>query len=270
MKTRPIFEQFAIDWPSPIVVRKCLEISYIDFRLMVQNDLYNLCKDIYFGDIFIVRKAIDSKSILKLREKIFNFGITTESLFHKISEGVPNFHQIVDENPKFKILMRSHNFHFFHWNKDQFGIFPLFGDILKLFQIISGYHPDYFNDRKPSSDLVTRLQIHHYPSGGGYMSSHQDPSQFVKAFFLTCMSSYNLDYFEGGLYVLDSKNNKLFLDPKVFIGDLILGYPTLIHGVQPIDPTKTLDWNSIQGRWMFLFNNLQPARIKESSKASNY
>ena len=41
------------------------------------------------------------------------------------------------------------------------------------------------------------------------------------------------------------------------IGDMVMFYPTLKHGVMTIDPDLSSDWSSPQGRWLLAFNSPQ-------------
>ena len=46
------------------------------------------------------------------------------------------------------------------------------------------------------------------------------------------------------------------LDSRLEIGDMVLGFPPIPHGVVSIEPNAKLDWTSEKGRWMVPFNNL--------------
>ena len=131
----------------------------------------------------------------------------------------------------------------------------------KLYQFINGYEPRQFNEQNLSStELVNRLQIHHYPSGGGYMSYHTDPDVYLKTIAITYMSEYGKDYKSGGLYLQNHKSDKIQVDSVTNVGDMVFVYPTMLHGCAPIDKEESLNWQSIKGRWLFLFNTLQKVK----------
>ena len=78
---------------------------------------------------------------------------------------------------------------------------------------------------------------------------HSDPYKFQKLAFGCMMSKKGEDYHEGGFYVLDQNDNKIDIEENLDIGDYAVICCTVLHGVDPVDPKTTLDWNSSQGRW---------------------
>ncbi|MZH03552.1 MAG: hypothetical protein F3745_09220 [Nitrospinae bacterium] len=239
------------------------EIAFPDFRKKVLSDAPGIRQSIGSGMVYIVKGALPEKELRDLRKRVHQRGLTTESTFHKILEGTPNFHQVVDEIRLYKILMRSHNYHFFYWNEDPLNVFSVFSETLGLFQRINGYQPNHFVNKTPKDLLVSRFQIHHYPSGGGYMSEHSDPVKHVKTIMVTCMSRFGVDYFTEGLYLYDKENKKVSMDSRLEVGDMVLACPAIMHGCNPIDPDEKLDWASEKGRWMVLFNNLTSHCVSE-------
>lgn len=257
---------------KPEYYKAIKETNLKELKEMVLNDRDHFISELIEGNVYVVRNAIDKDKLRTMRENVHQFGLTTEGSTQEIVDGIPNFHQIDDELEFYRLKKRAHVYHFFQWNEDTFGAFDLFKDVLDLYQVINGYGVEYFKDQSPSDDIVNRLQIHHYPSGGGYIANHRDPDIFLKTIGITLMSEYGKDYKSGGLYLLDYRANKLEVDPIWNVGDTVLAYPTIWHGCTPIDEEESLDWKSIKGRWLFLLNTLPTAsgRKKIETKENIY
>ena len=82
------------------------------------------------------------------------------------------------------------------------------------------------------------------------------------------LSSSNEDYSQGGLYFLSSKREKTSIEKKLEMGDVVLFYPSLFHGMDTIDPLQKSDWDSINGRWFIGCFTVQPHSIKNRETAS--
>ena len=79
------------------------------------------------------------------------------------------------------------------------------------------------------------------------------------------MSEYGKDYKSGGLYFQNHKSNKIQVDSVTNVGDMVFVYPTMLHGCAPIDKEESLNWKSIKGRWLFLFNTLRKVKKVHSN-----
>lgn len=106
-------------------------------------------------------------------------------------------------------------------------------------------------------------RVHHYPQGGGFMSSHKDTyfpqamEQDAKLFlqFAVLLSSKGIDFYEGGSFVVSMGGEKIMLDDKGEAGTLVIFDGRLNHGVDDIDPDQVLDWKNEKGR-IAIFSNL--------------
>jgi len=236
-----------------------VETDFPTFQKRVLAADPQMYRDLYLGKIFIVRNAYPKDQILELRTAIHAFGQVTPTSFHQVNCRCPNFHTINDEVDKYKVLMRVHSYHFFSWNKEPVDIFSMFRDTLVLFETLSEQDPAEVLYNTTDDDLIVRLQIHHYPPGGGHTQMHTDPTVYVKVAMLVFLSKLGEDYKEGGLYFFDLFGEKYYPERDLEIGDLVVFYPKLAHGVDAIDTDREIDWNSDVGRWTLLFNNRPPA-----------
>ena len=85
------------------------------------------------------------------------------------------------------------------------------------------------------------------------------------------MSKKGVDYKEGGFYVLKEGDKKLDTETDINIGDISIGYATVQHGVDLIDPSKDVDWKSKEGRWWLgLYSNSSDmVKKRATGKRSN-
>lgn len=241
-----------------LFARNIVEMAFQEYRQKVLAGDPELVQNIYGGDILVVKGAYPRDQLLKIRHEIHQFGQQTKSSFHKILEGVPNFHRIVDENPIYNLLMRWHCYYFFNFNKDPWNLYKFFYEMYSLNQILSGYDVDEFLTKTPKDGAVARFQVVQYPQGGGYIQVHDHtPTINFKAITVSILSDYGEDYKSGGIYFLDAYGSKFYVDRRLKVGDVVVSYGRQVHGVDPVDPEVKLDWNSERGRWVCLFGNVK-------------
>ena len=82
------------------------------------------------------------------------------------------------------------------------------------------------------------------------------------------MSKRGINYETGGFYCVDHNMNKVDLETQLDIGDMVCGYPTVVHGVSAVDAHKPLDWTSIEGRWFLGLYSNDSNHIKKRITAS--
>ena len=63
------------------------------------------------------------------------------------------------------------------------------------------------------------------------------------------MSKKGKHYLEGGVYLVDSQNQKFSLEDKVNVGDLSFGFGTIYHGVDIPVPIENTEDDPSMGRW---------------------
>ena len=75
-----------------------------------------------------------------------------------------------------------------------------------------------------------------------------------------------MDYKAGCFYVVKEGNQFVDTENDVDIGDIAIGYATVIHGVDKIDPDKKHDWAAKDGRWWFGLNVHNSDEMEESKR----
>ena len=71
------------------------------------------------------------------------------------------------------------------------------------------------------------------------------------------MSKKGKDYVDGGFYALDNENKVVDVEKYINVGDIGIGFATIIHGVAPVNRNKDPEWEDVDdGRWFYsLYSN---------------
>jgi hypothetical protein len=148
-----------------------------------------------------------------------------------------------------------HGFYFHPWYPANRPIFGFFREIFEIKNFLAGLPSDAFLDNIPSHGQVARVNVHHYPSGGGYQAEHIDPTgAHARIQTLVVASEMGRDFNEGGLYARERADAEpQYLDYGTGPGDLIVLSPGIQHGVAPVDPNRPdYAWRSNSGRWIII------------------
>jgi hypothetical protein len=203
---------------------------------------------------FVVKHFYPAQEILDLREQIFQSGLTSEASWHPLHDGCPDYHRLHDNYPNAHVKQKMHAFYFHSWyphNKEKFAYFR---EIVNIKNRLAGYPDDKFMSNIPSDGIVLRVNVHHYPRGGGYQAEHIDPvGKHAQIQTLVAASQIGVDYRSGGVYARECASaERVFLDPYLQPGDLLVMSPGIQHGVDYIDSEVEYDWQHNTGRWMIM------------------
>ena len=208
----------------------------------------------YDGEAFILRNAAKKnlkKIIINLAK---HYDKNKKSSFHKMLDGAPNFHRIINENitKKYSLYAIKHSYFLYNWNiktklekKFKDGVYRHWRYVKSL----AGNNKFKFEKNIPSQNQIDRLQIVNYPHGGGELRDHVDPRKNQRIVSGIIMSKKGVDFEKGGFYFRDKKNKKLNIEDQLEIGDSVIFYGSIVHGVDVVDKHKKLDWKSYKGRW---------------------
>ena len=261
MEYKDKFKEFwkSIEKPEtlPMYMRDYTVMPFDELKKRVleqdKDFVKSIVNSLYAGDIFILKRAFTPEFMINLREKIHEEGKKTPPEFYKMLEGCPNFHRLIDatvaKNYSFESL--KHSYYFFPWNKDKFNLFEKTYKQWRIIKMLSGLRPDEYENNTPKDGVVDRIQIVHYPSGTGRIETHSDPYLIQRLIISGIMSKRGRDYSTGGSYFINKENKKTDLEDNFDIGDFVIYYPTIHHGVATIDEGKETNWSSIEGRWWF-------------------
>lgn len=262
-KFSPLWEAREASFALPKRLRNVQYINYIDFEREVteQNDDFvkNIVDDLFAGDVFIIKKAFSDEFVATLKRRTHEFWSSRPSEFHKMIEGVPDFHRIIDEEvgKKYSFQAVKHSAYFFPWNSDPLGLFAPINERWRLLKFMTGFKADQYERNTPKDLIVDRIQIVRYPPGLGFLETHCDPHLNQRIFISGYLSKRGVDYNSGGFYVVDSCGRAVYLEDQIDVGDIGIGYATVAHGVGLIDEGQKSDWkNTTDGRWFLgLYSN---------------
>ena len=179
---------------------------------------------------------------------------TRKTSFHKMKDGTPNFHRVIDKDitKKYSLFAIKHSFYFYNWNiksklekKLKDGVYRHWRYVKSL----AGNGKNQFEKNLPSDKQIDRLQIVRYPAGGGELRDHVDSRKNQRVVTGVIMSKIGEDFLKGGFYFKTSKTKKINIEKRLEEGDAVIFYGSIAHGVEKVDPQEKLSWKSNKGRW---------------------
>jgi hypothetical protein len=258
---KKIWEAIESPQTQPKYLKSLVKMDYQEFARKVtdrESDfISNLIESLYAGDCYIFQGAFSESFMRETIEKVDQFWSKEPSSFHKMTEGCPDFHRIQDEEVAAKYVFKSvrHSYYCFHWNGDPLGIIPPIMERWRLFKFIGGYRFDEYETNTPKDGIVDRIQVARYLPQG-YSETHVDPFENQKVFISGFMGKRGIDYERGGFYVVGEGDKFVDVEDDIEVGDVGIGYATVAHGVDRIDPHKEADWDNKDGRWWLgLYSN---------------
>jgi len=268
----PYFEEWQkleASSPEPQFVSKIVEVNYAEFTRKVfeaePNFISETLLSLYSGTAFVLKNCISKETCEHLIMGTLKIKEQTPSSFHKMLDGCPNFNRIIDQEVTKKYSTRAirHSFYFFRWNEDPLGLWKLVTPIWQTLKYVGGFDRDAYEHNTPKDLIIDRLQIVRYPSGGGGLKRHVDAKHNQKLIFGIMMSRRGEDYDSGGFYAVDESKKHLDFEDYLDVGDIVMCYPTIEHGVDDVDLHKPLDWNAPDGRWFIGFYSNDSDHVKE-------
>ncbi|MEK8022825.1 MAG: hypothetical protein AAB229_03355 [Candidatus Hydrogenedentota bacterium] len=239
---------------APQFMRELRSITFPEFKKLVDSYDREFTDSMFAGDAYIIRGVVNPDSLRKLKADLHAWGQNCPPSFHKVQDGVPNFHRIITDDlvKKYALKYPRHDYYFFRHNADPFGVWPMINEFWSYTKKWGGFAPDECIQNVPSDGLVDRIVVAHYPAGIGYIERHQDPWGHQRTIMSIQMTQRGEDFQSGGLYFIDREGREITSEGITKIGDAVINYPTVAHGVHRIDENAPRpDWNSINGRWFF-------------------
>ena len=203
-------------------------------------------------------KILRNSAKKKLKETILDlanhYKKTKKTSFHKMLDCAPNFHRVIDKDitRKYSLFAIKHSFYFYNWNiksklekKLKEGVYRHWRYVKSL----AGNGKNQFEKNIPSNKQIDRLQIVRYPAGGGELRDHVDPRKNQRVVSGIIMSKIGEDFLKGGFYFKSTKTKKINIEKRLELGDAVIFYGSIAHGVEKVDPQEKLSWKSNKGRW---------------------
>lgn len=142
------------------------------------------------------------------------------------------------------------------WDKNIYDMRDNFKTLIKVRNILMGVRENFaMSQVEEISGLWSACRLHQYPVGGAFMSMHRDyivdghmKERNLSFYQLMLNFTKRGDDFEsGGAYVYNN-GEKIDLEAIAEKGDVIVYSGASLHGVEDIDPHKTVNLNTINGR----------------------
>ena len=246
-------------YPSPKYVGKVKYMEFKDLKKAIDSKNENYLKEI-IKNMYVKREAyiLRNSATIKLKETILDlanhYKKTRKTSFHKMKDGTPNFHRVIDKDitKKYSLFAIKHSFYFYNWNvksklekKLKDGAYRHWRYVKSL----AGNGKNQFEKNIPSDKQIDRLQIVRYPAGGGELRDHVDSRKNQRVVTGVIMSKIGEDFLKGGFYFKTSKTKKINIEKRLEEGDAVIFYGSIAHGVEKVDPQEKLSWKSNKGRW---------------------
>jgi hypothetical protein len=230
------------------------EIARQDLNDLVYSRTEEFMERINAPEAFVVKAFYDSSEIRRLRDAAFQAGMASEASWHPLHDDCPDYHRLHDNYPKAHVKQKMHAFYYHGWYPHNKAKFDFFSEIFEMKNFLAGLPKKEFLGNMPSDRYIARVNIHHYPRGGGYQAEHIDPvGKHAQIQTLVAASEFGSDYSKGGVFARSAAGaEKNYVDPLMKPGDLLVMSPGIHHGVDPVDPDVAYEWQSNDGRWMIL------------------
>ena len=257
----------------PNYLRSIVRVPYSEFREKILSGssefLKQYTESIFGGDLWIVTGVLSTTQVDKMKRGVLAFQSKQPAGPIKVLEDCGNYHALVDGSsaPKGGYVAVDHSSYFFRWNGDEYGLFDMVDDAWSKVKVASGRGPDEYKSNTPKDVMVDRIQVIQYPAGAGKITSHADPHITMKVNLGIYLSTYGKDYQKGGFFIADRPGHPVFIDERVGLGDMVLWFPHLTHGVDTVDAGTKVDWNAPGGRWYLHLNTIESNIIDERHTA---
>jgi len=226
-----------------------------EFEEWVRSDSDGFMQRIHAPEAFVIRAYYDRDYILQLRQRVFEQARRSEPSWHPLLDGCPDYHRVHDNYAGAHVKSRMHGFYHHGWKPENRELFDHFGDIFRLKCHLAGdLDPEVLVRQIPSQGVVARVNLQHYPRGGGGISEHSDPhGDFALIQTLVQASEPGKDFTTGGLFARETAGGeKHYLDFHTEPGDLMVLSPGIPHGVDAVDPDEPYGLSQNAGKWTIL------------------
>ena len=192
------------------------------------------------GFVVILAGVFTREECDEMVAQVTAWGDEREPSFHKILTGVPDFHRIIDRQSSDAYSVTSVRHGYYYFRQNNHPIWRRVAPLWRVFETLAGIpHGKYVNSR-PSDGVVERLIFYAYPNGG-MLGTHVDPTNHHAIVVGGTLSERGRDFTAGGLYAIGKDGLRMDLEPHMRAGDFMLCYPTVKHGVAPIE-TNSARW----------------------------
>ena len=111
------------NYPAPRYVGKVKDLKFEDLKKAIdqksESYIKNIIRKMYVDKEAYILKKCAKKNLKKIMLDLANhYKITRKPSFHKMLDGVPNFHRSIDKKltKKYSLYAIKHSFYFYNWN----------------------------------------------------------------------------------------------------------------------------------------------------------
>lgn len=243
-----------------------IEISKEEF---FKKNPKSIKEDVDSKIIYLVKNVIEKDIILNIRKDLEIWNTIESQRWMPLDINCVNFHRINDCYENSYVKTKTHTFYYNLWLKESMQLKDIFLDIFDFKRKVTDFKDLSYLMNTPKDGFVSRVVIHHYPIGGGFMEEHIDPINIYNPIQTIIQASQKgIDYKTGGLYVVDDESKeKIFVDDDFKIGDMIVFNPNNFHGVKSIDSLENIDWGLEKGRFLIIPLSLRSDYIKDNEES---
>ena len=254
-KYKTEWERLEHSRPRPERARNVIQMDYQEFKGKVQEQadsfVHSIVDSLYSGDTYLLKGAYPKEFMTNLRKRVHAYFQEKPSEFFKMLEGVPNFYRNIDPETgkKYSIASCKQEAYVFPWNDDSLELLEPLYERWRVIKFLMGLQPDEYEKNTPKDGVVDRIQIVRYLPRIGFVEPHTDPYLNHRLIFSAYPSKRGVDFEGGGFYVVGEGDKAINIEDKIDIGDVCLTYPSVYHGVAPVDRHKEPSWEKDDGRW---------------------
>ena len=279
---RNTWEGYLSDNYFPTAVRTIKKIDFSIFKDMVINDeveTKKLILDMLAGDAIILKNALPTDLAKQIKKDLFDYRNEEPERDFKTTHAIPNFHckskprnNNAATNNKgtrtYKVKDGydevGHNYYFYRWNSDILNMFSRVDEVWDVVKLFNGIDAIKHKKRLPEDKIIDQIQVIQYPINSGEISCHCDMSRWQKSNLTFSLTEMGTDFDSGGQYFVNDKEEKVFTESDIKVGDAQLFIATMFHGVHP--PTslnKEVNWKTLDGRWQLLATTIQSQCVED-------
>ena len=242
------------------------DIEIVDFEIVLSKFQSNnkefiteIISKLADGYFIVLRNSFSVFEIEKIKSEFIKLEENTESTFHKMIEGVPNYYRNITEelSNKYAVPVVKKSAYFFPMNEDSNEMFNLVYPRWRLCKALSGLSPFEFEELTPKDGKVDRIQVVKYPPGSGFLDAHHDPEHNQRLIMSCYLTKEGRDFTGGGFWAQMQSGERRNFENVLQPGDIGLCFAHVIHGVDSSERSANGENNKpYSDRWfMGLYTN---------------
>ena len=140
-KFKQAWQRLESSRPQPSFMRKLRTVPFADLIRDIREGrdyfVEEFTASMYAGDFYLLKGAYSREFLQGVAQRVFGFGLSCPSSFHKMLDGTPDFHRIIDDGSTVAYSLRAlrHGFYFYRFNADPAGVYRDFTPVWRTVKI---------------------------------------------------------------------------------------------------------------------------------------